>query len=208
MEVLSVFATPIATSKLNFDLCQTLEYVKNIPFESVSDNSCEYSVSKFLLKNIFFSNIVSQINNEASLYASEVMCYDMNNPDYTIGMKTSWCIKMKPGDYADSHYHSQSLFTGILYLNVDDGGSNQLVMDYPHAMHKRFAEVPYAKTNMFNDIYHQVTPKEQDLILFPSDISHSAKRNESNKTLYCLIMDFSIKGTLSKNSPSELTFSW
>ena len=115
---------------------------------------------------------------------------------------------MKPGDYALSHYHSQSLFTGILYLSVDDDDSNKLVMDSPHAVNRRFAEVPYIKTNMFNGTTHQVIPKEKNLILFPSNISHAAERNNSNKTLYCLVMDFSVKGTLSKNSASELTFSW
>lgn len=205
MEVLSIFATPLATSKLDFDLDSTLDYVKNIPFELVGDKSCEYSVNKHLLDLKVFSNIVEQIKQEANLYASEVLCYNINHSDYTIDLKTSWSIKMKPGDYAGSHYHSQALFTGILYLSVDD--SNKLVLHTPHGSNP-FAEVPMTKKNMFNDTVHRVIPKEKDLIFFPSYISHYAEKNESDKTLYCLVFDFSVKGTLYKNMCSEMTFSW
>lgn len=206
MQVLSIFATPLASTTIDFDLNRTLNYLKSVPFEYVNDRSCEYSVSKRLLTDPFFSDIVTQINHEAALYASEVMAYNVKHSDYTIEMKTSWSIKMKPGDYAGSHYHSQSLFTGILYLDVNN--SNQVVLQSPHGKFNSFAEVPLTKATMFNDNNHKVTPQAQTLVLFPSHLSHYAENNQSDKTLYYLIMDFSVKGTLWKNQCSEMTFTW
>lgn len=203
MQVTPLFSTPVLETIIDNIEPTVLEYVRQLPFELTSNKCCEFSVSKRLNTDPFFFNLYDKVRKVADVYARELLGFDLTSPDYFIDIKTSWSIKMKPGDFAYAHYHSHSIFTGVLYLNVDRNESNKLNFIRPTDNNPTI-EIPINNWNMHNCNSYFITPQSNKLVLFPSNIKHSADINESNETLYSLIFDFFPKGVLSKNTPGEL----
>jgi hypothetical protein len=207
MQVTGIFSTPILETTLDNVGSNVLEYVRNLPFESTNDGCCEYSVSKKIHNDPFFMDLFDDIKKVADIYAREVLGLDLTDPNFVMDLKTAWAIKMKPGDFAGSHYHAQSIFTGLLYLSVDKNGSSKLNLHRPEQPPPTI-ELLINNWNLFNCKAYDVIPETNKLIFFPSNINHSADINESNETLYCLVFDFFPRGVLRKNTTSELILNW
>lgn len=205
MQVTGIFSTPIFETTLDNIGTNVLEYVKSLPFESTNDGCCEYSVSKKLYNDPFLLDVYDQIKKVADIYAREVLGLDLTSPDFIMDLKTSWSIKMKPGDFAGSHYHSQSIFSGILYLSAHE--SNKLVLHRP-ATYNPTIELNINNWNIQNCNCFNIIPETNKLVFFPSNINHSAETNQSDETLYCLVFDFFPRGVLKKNTTSELILNW
>lgn len=207
MQVTPLFSTPILETTLDFVDSSVLESVRQLPFELTPNKCCEYSVSKKIHKNPLFVNLFSDIKKVADVYATGILGYDLTSSDLVIDLKTSWAIKMKPGDFAGSHYHAQSLFTGIFYLNVDKNESNKLNFINPHT-NNSIIDMYINNWNIHNCQSFFVTPTTNKLIFFPSNINHSADINQSNEDLYSLVFDFFPRGIMAKNTTSELILNW
>lgn len=205
MQVTGIFSTPILETTLDIDNKSVLEYIKSLPFEPTNDGCCEYSVSKKLYNDPFLMDLYERIEQSADIYVREVLGLDLSSPDFVMGLKTSWAIKMNPGNFAGSHYHAQSIFSGILYLNTHE--SNSLILHRPTS-HNPTMELDITNWNLHNCKRFHVTPEPNKLVFFPSDIIHSAETNQSNGTLYCIVFDFFPRGVLRKNKPSELILNW
>lgn len=206
MNITGIFSTPISETILDIDTKLVLEYVKALPFEKTNNGCCEYSSSKKIFNDPFFYDLKDQIKQHGDFYANQVLGINIST-DFVFDIKTSWSIKMKPGDFADSHYHAQSVFTGIFYLSVDSNGSNKLEINRPPKKNP-FFEFEYVNWNIHNCNAYHITPEVNKLILFPSEISHTAYVNESAETLYSLVFDFVPRGIIAKNSSSELILNW
>ena len=206
LSITGLFSTPLASINLQNIDNYLLDYVRELPFEFVQNKNCEYSIDKRLHKHPIFFNTFDRIRKLCYVYAIEILGLDLSSSDFILDVKTSWAIKMNPGNYADSHYHSHSIFSGVFYLNVDENCSNKLRLYRPQNITK-VMDIETVKWNVHNCFEYSVIPKPNDLYLFPSDIRHSADINESNFTLYSIVFDVSVKGTLCKGRPSEITLS-
>jgi uncharacterized protein (TIGR02466 family) len=205
MNITNLWAVPIAESIIDIDIDRTLEYISNLPYETNDEIHCKYSIDKHLHKDTFLSDVVSKIKSMSDSYASDVLGYDTKSPDYSIDIKTMWGIRMEPHNFATRHYHALSLFSGILYLNVDADGSNKIRFHTPRN-NNGFVRIPCSHWNTFNCIEYSMIPEPGKLILFPSDIDHSTVANMANENLHSIVIDFSVKGVLGKGTTGELSF--
>lgn len=206
MIVTGIFSTPIAETILDIDTKCVLEYVKSLPFENTDDGCCSYSSSKKIFNDHFFFDLKNQIKNCGDSYANQVLGFD-TSLDFTFDIKTSWIIKMEPGNFVNSHYHGQSIFTGIVYLSVDPNGSNKLELKRP-PIKNSFFDFKTINWNIHNCKAYFIKPEVNKLVFFPSEIAHYAHPNKSGETLYCLAFDFVPRGIIAKNTPSELILNW
>jgi len=206
MKVTGIFSTPIAETILDIDTKSVLEYVKSLPFEKTNDGCCSYSKSKKVFNHPFFYSLKDQIKQYGDFYANQVLGIN-TSLDFIFDIKTSWTIKINPGDFAGSHYHAQSVFTGILYLYIDPNNGNKLEFNRPPEKNP-FFEFNLINWNIHNCRSYFITPETNKLIFFPSEISHAAQKNESNEDLYSLVFDFVPRGIIAKNTASELSLNW
>ena len=111
------------------------------------------------------AEITELINGQKTLNAKEI--------EFRIA--TSWVVKLEPQDFGHKHYHCNSFFSGVLYLEVDEttspivfyrNTSNINEMGNPVIIEIPFDEDFYY--NEFNSPSWKYQPKKGDLILFPS----------------------------------------
>lgn len=82
-----------------------------------------------------------------------------------------WANYMKGRGFISEHNHSNSLVSGIFYLDVSAGSGATVFTDTYHGIHKMI-NVPNEKDTRYNSDRFVVNPKNNMLILFPSYLNH------------------------------------
>ena len=113
---------------------------------------------------------------------------------------------MNTGYSFPKHYHANSIFTGVLYINVDENsGALTFERDIPN-----FDTRPYGfaikEHNIFNSELYTIRPKIRDLVMFPSRLNHFSSVSESDIIRYSLAFDVYISGYMSLGKVGETFF--
>ena len=112
---------------------------------------------------------------------------------------SSWLTKTKPQGYSDSHYHSNSWLSGIYYPKADPGFSIKFFNDN---MTKFFT--PSTEYNIFNSRDWVITPEDNFLILFFSQLRHKIMLNQSTKDRFSLSFNLLPKGEFGENDSKTI----
>ena len=109
----------------------------------------------------------------------------------------SWVMKHVKGDSSRMHYHTNSLFSGILYLQCDkDSGCISFVRD--KNMFNNMFKFDLEEDNPFNETVIHVLPQDGDILLFPSNQWHTVAPSQSSHSRYCVAFNVWSKGPLNK----------
>ena len=201
MNITNLWSVPIAESMIDIDIDATLHSLKSFAFERNDEINCDYTENKYILNDELFSVVANELKNEYIAYAANVLGYLTSDPFYHMDIKTSWGIRMNPGDHASRHYHAYSLVSGILYLNVDS--SNRVVFHTPKN-NNSFMRLPINHWNTNNCYEYSMEPEPGKLVLFPSYIDHHTAKNMSNESLHCISFDVGVKGCVGKGTTGEI----
>lgn len=205
-EIEPLFSIPVVRTTIDNIDNSIKEYLYNLPFQKVRNGSCSYSVSKKVLDDQQCLPLKEKIEKVLNDYIDQVQGIDAQNFRFTI--KTSWVLKLEPGDYADEHYHSKSIFSGVLYLNVPDNSSKinfHRPPSHVDPMTKWF-EWNIKNWNIYNCEKYFIQPQNNMIVLFPSYLGHSTEKNDSDITRYCIAFDIFLKGSLHIGLPGESHF--
>lgn len=120
---------------------------------------------------------------EILTFAREDSAYDMEE----IMITGSWINVYGENSGQSVHSHTNSYFSGNYYLNYDPAAGHaplmlwnpyfMMSMSRPFMMHNRLQE----KLNSSHYDYLQVKVNEGDLLLFPSQLSHSVEQTPTNQ---------------------------
>jgi|688.fasta_scaffold881803_1 uncharacterized protein (TIGR02466 family) len=205
-DIVPLFSIPVATTTIS-GIDNTLkDYLYSLPFERVRNGCCSYSVAKKVLDDPHCQMLKEQIESALDDYIETVQGIDTQNFKFLI--KTSWVLKLEPGDYADEHYHSKSIFSGVLYLDVPDDSSRINFHRPPSHIDPmtKWFEWNIKNWNIYNCERFFVQPKNNMLVFFPSYLGHSTEQNNSDTTRYCLAFDVFVKGSMQLGLPGEIIF--
>ena len=114
------------------------------------------------------------------------------------------CIRdsHKPGNYSPKHYHSNSCYSGGLYLDVPEG-SGGLVFNASHTQSTYCTSTVKPLTmegNIFNADRWGFDVKKGDLLLFPSHLMHETDVNNTNKNRYMVAFNYFLDGKIGDNT--------
>lgn len=130
----------------------------------------------------------------------------VEDPPLEFYMTNSWGVKHLPGDWGHKHSHQNALFSGIIYLNVDDNSGDITFYDkesadrlFPHIFF-----IPMKEVNMLSAKDMRFKPVNDDIYFFPAHVDHSIGKHESTITRYSLAFNFWMKGKLGQFA-GELT---
>lgn len=98
----------------------------------------------------------------------------------------------KPGDFNWPHKHFDSHFSLIYYLKVPKK-SGDLIFSNPLTQGNNFYLKEFNNYNSSNANTFKYTPRENMLILFPSNIEHAVERNKSKHDRISIAFDITIK---------------
>ena len=187
-----IFSTPLYSSKI--EIQNELSVLKSSEF-GVSDT---YGVKVLDINNYSllnmpdFKNLKHQIDEHVERYAREVMCIDPNQKFY---MVRSWGVKLPANERARTHWHCNSIISGVCYLDTDDNSGSISFKNDGGLFGKSFS-FDYTNFNYYNSETWSVNPQIGDVYLFPSRLSHSIGENKSAKDRYSIAFDYWVRGTI------------
>ena len=116
----------------------------------------------------------------------------------------------KPGQFHKAHTHPNTIIAAVFYYDHEDGDAAICFSREAKAYHRSYLEpslLPDYQQYPFSqeEIYFQ--PKKNNLIIFPSYVTHGVPPNETNKVRKALGVNALTKGKLGdKETISEIIF--
>ena len=200
--VVPLFGIPLCQTQLK-EYKESEDFIKNkINYIERSHKVCYISEDDYLLDKENLLPLKTEVMQKVSEFLHGYL--DIH-PKHNFIMTTSWSNRYEQNHFIDQHYHSNSLFSGVLFLtdckdtaNIvfhKDKNHNNIFTDTVRLDHKD--EFDY--TNKRSYLYHQpqmaVCPKKWDLIMFPSFLNHSVEINASpNDVRYTLSFNTWVQG--------------
>jgi len=142
-------------------------------------------LKKYILKNLdnYFKKIIDPLEN-VKPYITQ-----------------SWINYTKPNQYHHQHRHSNSIVSGVLYLDVDVNYDKIFFVNDTHDS----ILIQSKNFNIFNSKNWFFPVKTGELILFPSDTKHYVENKKGENTRISLSFNTFIKGKLgNKNDLTKL----
>ena len=194
-ELHPLFSIPVYKEKLRLLDNNEQTFLKNIELcEQTLGNWS--SVDNHLLNNPELFYLKKNIENILQSYCKSILHIDIE-----IYITNSWLNKTYPSQQHFLHNHSNSIISGVYYIDVED--SLPLItfnrMQLPFLLNF----IPKEFT-MFNSTEWSIPVENGSLIIFPSTLYHYVKPNDSNKTRISLAFNSFVKGNIGFNKGSEL----
>lgn len=194
-EIIPLFSKSLFIQTLKIDSQTIVQKLNNlnlsVPREDKfsSDRATIYNVLQLEPFNDLNNIIEKQINN----LLQKKLHY---NNSFVIS--TSWITKTKPNQKSEIHNHDNCFFSGILYLQTE---LNCGKIEFLNMDNKRF-DLQRKEYNIFNSNSWTIEPKNNMLILFPSELYHRVLKNNSNITRISLAFNIMPKGILGSDDSS------
>ena len=171
--VYSLFSIPlmICEEKYNFNE-SVLEYIQNLKSNYTTGNKNKRTVDSNILESFELSTLKQFCLKWINFYAHEFLSITDSTKFY---ITQSWCNYADKGDSHVAHMHSNSLISGVFYIQ----GENT-----PIVFHRKENMFPLAfnyKTYDLNNCEaYGVDMEVGKLFLFPSTLRHSVFENDTN----------------------------
>ena len=193
-----LFSTPVYMSKVNLDVEYKKNLVENTDFTRISTNDGHISVNKYILNDDNFIGLKEQIEQHIDIFLRDDLKVNENQKLY---LTNSWMMKHSKGDYSPIHNHQHSIISGIVYLKCDED-SGELNFHKETTAYNIFPPIfdfDYDEWNILNSSSWTISPKENQIILFPSIMSHSVEMSKSNQSRFCVAFNTFVKGEFGLN---------
>lgn len=188
-----IFPTPIYISKLNRDLTPLeLKFVDKNKKDFYKNDGNITSNNNYILNEKPFANIKKELDLRVQDYFDKVISPANNIIPY---ITQSWLNYTETNQYHHKHAHSNSLVSGVFYINCDDK------FDKIKFFNDGYKTIKFEiKTwNIWNSESWWFSVKTGDIILFPSSLTHMVETKEGTNTRISLAFNVFIKGTVGNN---------
>lgn len=204
-KVIPLFATPLYRSSIpDIDV---LTYKKLISFEWEHNEGFvthTETAERHLLDRPEFAGLKKALQQKVDEYVYNVLGVQT---DLSWPITTSWVNRSKPNDYHTQHWHSNSMVSGVFY--IDTNPNSGAILFHKERNHKNLwsdqIAINFTSENDYNTEAVGILPNKNEVLLFPSVLNHSVLENTSNKDRYSLAFNVFPKGVLGKGGNSELT---
>lgn len=151
-----------------------------------------------------FSGLKKQIQKHVDIFVYDVLG---TQKDLCWEITTSWVNLVETNGYSATHWHSNSLISGVFYINTDPK-SGAIVFHKDRSHKTLWGEtlcIDFEKQTDLNSDACGFLPVNGDLLMFPSILNHSVLKNESDIPRYSCAFNVFPKGVFGKGGNSELT---
>ena len=197
-QVHTIFATPMFVSTFHDrkKLDDILNFVKSLEYRD-KNGQTENKMSS----NTFVLDLPEL--NELKNYVEDALKYFMYSviqTEQSLKITQSWVNYSEKGKAHTFHTHSNSIFSGVFYLQSD--------LDSPNVMFFNRAPNQYQFENggdtPFTGNMFRCNPDPGSLIIFPSNLPHAVETNMSDTPRISLSFNTFVKDKV--GSMSELTY--
>jgi uncharacterized protein (TIGR02466 family) len=191
--IFPLFPIPVYISKLNRELTkEELSFVNKTKLDIYKNESNTTSNDSYILNQKILSSLKKDLYLKVQYYFKKILLYT----DSAIPFITqSWLNYTETNQYHHKHTHSNSLVSGVFYINCHEEH------DKIKFFNDRYQTIkPKVKDwNMWNSESWWFSVKTGDVILFPSSLTHSVETKQGDNTRISLAFNVFLKGTIGDN---------
>lgn len=174
MPIFDIFPQAIFYQQLEFDekhLTELKDDIKNKVNVELGQHYF-YQTSGDLENDQLYWKLKTTVENIAEEFYVE-MGYKRTNMFVT----QMWGNIMKGNGRISEHYHSNSLVSGVFYVDIDESYSGSTVFSEPLNGIQRMISIPIDHSTKYNTEKFKINVKKQMLVLFPSYLNHYSEHN-------------------------------
>jgi uncharacterized protein (TIGR02466 family) len=168
---------------------QQIEYIQKLRMVNNMENLI--SENLYIFEEPELKSIKDAVQEVLDIYAQEVMGISQR-----LYVTQSWSLTNSQNVGMHGHSHSNSVLSGSLYYcELPEPAANMIF-----TRHVTYQQIDLApdrnKRNVYNTPVHGVTPKQNDVILFSSRLTHMVEPNPSNQPRHAIAFNTFVKGKL------------
>jgi len=189
----SIFPTPIYISKLNRELVnKELTFINKTKLDVCKNEGNITSSDNYILNKKEFKDLKKDLDLRVQDYFNKVISPSNNITPY---ITQSWLNYTETNQYHHKHSHTNSLVSGVFYINCDEK------FDKIKFFNENYKTIkPETKDwNIWNSESWWFPVKTGDIIMFPSSLTHMVETKEGTNTRISLAFNVFIKGTIGNN---------
>ena len=192
-EIVGLFPVPVYIAKGDSDLIsREKKEIEKIIQEGMNKNDGNTSSVNNYIFDKNFKKIKQFCEHHIKKYVEEIID-PKEKLDFYITQ--SWLNVTEPGGFHHKHFHQNSIISGVFYIaTVED---DKITFDDPNHKIKELINFKTDNYNIWNSASWFLNISNNELMLFPSWLSHEVELNEKATTdRISISFNIFIKGTL------------
>lgn len=190
-KVIQLFSVPVYAGYLETLTDELKEFIVEQQYELMYSGKGWYTVNQQLLHHPKLKIVKEEVDSHVEIFAQEVLKIKESQEFY---LTTSWALKHHQGDFAGSHSHTNSMISGVFYLNQDENFGDLVIERNFDNVFSKTIDPSYTEFTPLNSGKWSFQPIANTILLFPSITLHSVTPNKSNNTRYSVAFNYFIKG--------------
>jgi len=176
------------------------DYVRAIEYYRPEADNGWLSNDTYLLDKPVMKTLKDQI---VSAFNKSIVEGILSLPkEMTFRMTNSWAVKHETGEWAQQHIHTNSIWSGCFYMDVDkdSGGiSFHRPINDDRVLPMSARPGHFMEQTPYNINTYTHTPEKGDVVFFPSSLEHSVSRNNSKGQRHSIAFNFFHTGHWGEN---------
>lgn len=187
-EVQPLFAEPIFRANIGHAISEAqIAFIKNL--KMVRNQINLISENLYIFEEPELRSIGEAVQEALDIYASDVLGIPQK-----LYVTQSWSLINEPKVGMHGHSHSNSLVSGSLYYCPLPSPPSNMVFNR-HSFYRQLEINPErGRRNLYNTPLNVVTPRQNEVVLFSSSLTHVVEPNMSSEPRYSIAFNTFIKG--------------
>jgi len=191
-QILQLFSTPIYIGIMTTLDEELKNKIKQVEYEKMQSGNGYISVDKQLLNQVEYQQLKEEVDYHIETFSRETL--RVSN-EVNFNMSTSWALKQSQDGWAHSHIHSNSVISGVFYLNQHENFGN-LVFERTHDnIFTSTLDPNFTDFNPINSRSWAIQPIANMIILFPSILKHKVEKTQCMEERCSVSFNYFMKGT-------------
>jgi len=190
---------PVYHQKCQLNTKNILDNLNKIDYDYISKNDNYFSTNTNILDDKKLCDIKKEVDKKVLEFTTSILGIEQE-----LYITESWVAKTIKGGHHSIHNHPNSLFSGVLYLQIPTESS--ILFHYDNDLFKNFKfEFNFKNFNEYNSQVTRIMLNNNDLIIFPSWLNHSVEINNSQTERIVLGFNTFVKGNFGNSKyPTRL----
>lgn len=166
-----------------------IAFIKNLKMVNNMENLI--SENLYIFEEPELKSIKDAVQEVLDIYARDVLCIPQK-----LYVTQSWSLTCNSNVGMHGHSHSNSILSGSFYYCELPSPTSSMVFTR-HVSYQQIDLAPDAgKRNIYNSPMNRLTPKQDDILLFSSRLTHLVEPNTSREPRHSIAFNTFVKGRL------------
>jgi uncharacterized protein (TIGR02466 family) len=166
-----------------------IEFIKQLKMVNNTENFI--SENLYIFEEPELKSVKDAVQEVLDIYARDVLCIPQ-----ALYVTQSWSLTNTSNMGMHAHSHSNSILSGSLYYCELPSPPSNMVFTR-HVTYQQIDLPPEPnKRNIYNTPMVRITPRQNDVILFSSRLTHMVEPNPSNTPRHAIAFNTFVRGKL------------